>query len=119
MQPVGNILVVDISFTPKCKPVTITLFKGGSYASPGNGMIPASTTAELGSAEGSQMQIRCKFGQLGQGRGQFNAPHGFCLGSRDEEIVVADTHNHRIQVSLERILKKQWYLQILVTLAGV
>ena len=44
------------------------------------------------------MQIRCKFGQLGQGRGQFNAPHGFCLGGRDEEIVVADTHNHRIQV---------------------
>ena len=47
------------------------------------------------------MQIRVKFGQLGQGRGQFNAPHGFCLGSRDEEIVVADTHNHRIQVSLQ------------------
>ena len=45
------------------------------------------------------MQIRCKFGQLGQGRGQFNAPHGFCLGGRDEEIVVADTHNHRIQVA--------------------
>lgn len=45
------------------------------------------------------MQIRCKFGQLGQGRGQFNAPHGFCLGGRDEEIVVADTHNHRIQVN--------------------
>lgn len=44
------------------------------------------------------MQIRCKFGQLGQGRGQFNAPHGFCLGGRDEDIVVADTHNHRIQV---------------------
>ena len=44
------------------------------------------------------MQIRCKFGQLGQGTCQFNAPHGFCLGGRDEEIVVADTHNHRIQV---------------------
>ena len=61
-------------------------------------MIPASTTADLANSEGSQMQIRCKFGQLGQGRGQFNAPHGFCLGGRDEEIVVADTHNHRIQV---------------------
>lgn len=43
------------------------------------------------------MQVRCKFGQLGQGEGQFNSPHGFCLG-RNEEIVVADTHNHRIQV---------------------
>ena len=39
------------------------------------------------------MQVRCKFGQLGQGEGQFNSPHGFCLG-RNEEIVVADTHNN-------------------------
>uniref|UniRef100_A0A1I8HPL8 B box-type domain-containing protein n=1 Tax=Macrostomum lignano TaxID=282301 RepID=A0A1I8HPL8_9PLAT len=29
--------------------------------------------------------------------GPFNSPHGFCLGS-DEDIVVADTQNHRIQV---------------------
>jgi len=40
---------------------------------------------------------RCKFGQLGPGKGQFNSPHGFCLGM-DEDIVVADTNNHRIQV---------------------
>ncbi len=45
------------------------------------------------------MQVRCKFGTLGPGQFQFNAPHGFCLGI-DEEIVVADTHNHRIVVSL-------------------
>jgi len=43
------------------------------------------------------MQIRCKFGQLGPGKGQFNSPHGFCLGL-EEEIIVADTNNHRIQV---------------------
>lgn len=43
------------------------------------------------------MQIRCKFGQLGAGKGQFNSPHGFCLGL-EEDIVVADTNNHRIQV---------------------
>lgn len=43
------------------------------------------------------MQIRCKFGQLGPSKGQFNSPHGFCLGN-DEDIVVADTNNHRIQV---------------------
>ncbi|XP_062577150.1 formin-J-like isoform X1 [Saccostrea cucullata] len=43
----------------------------------------------------SAMQIRCKFGQLGPGKGQFNSPHGFCLGI-DEDIVVADTNNHRI-----------------------
>ncbi|XP_064636652.1 brain tumor protein-like [Lineus longissimus] len=46
----------------------------------------------------SAMQIGCKFGQLGPGKGQFNSPHGFCLGTADEDIVVADTNNHRIQV---------------------
>ncbi|CAN8013064.1 unnamed protein product [Ixodes pacificus] len=45
----------------------------------------------------STMQIRCKFGQLGPSKGQFSSPHGFCLGL-DEEIIVADTNNHRIQV---------------------
>jgi len=40
---------------------------------------------------------RSKFGQLGPGKGQFNSPHGFCLGM-DEDIVVADTNNHRIQI---------------------
>lgn len=43
------------------------------------------------------MQIRCKFGQLGTYKGQFSSPHGFCLGM-DEEIVIADTNNHRICV---------------------
>lgn len=41
------------------------------------------------------MQIRHKFGYLGSGRGQFNSPHGFCLGL-NQEIVVADTNNHRV-----------------------
>lgn len=43
------------------------------------------------------MHIRFKFGQLGGGKGQFNSPHGFCLGN-DEDIIVADTNNHRITV---------------------
>ncbi|KAK0183317.1 hypothetical protein PV327_001368 [Microctonus hyperodae] len=43
------------------------------------------------------MQIRSKFGQLGPSKGQFNSPHGFCLGT-DEDIIVADTNNHRIQI---------------------
>lgn len=43
------------------------------------------------------MQIRWKFGQLGPSKSQFNSPHGFCLGV-DEEIVVADTNNHRVQI---------------------
>ncbi|XP_023221259.1 B-box type zinc finger protein ncl-1 [Centruroides vittatus] len=53
---------------------------------------PRSSTSRL-----NTMQIRCKFGQLGPAKGQFSSPHGFCLGL-DEEIIVADTNNHRIQV---------------------
>jgi outer membrane protein assembly factor BamB len=54
----------------------------------------------IGSKNSSQirlnnMQIRHKFGYLGSGRGQFNSPHGFCLGL-NQEIVVADTNNHRV-----------------------
>lgn len=45
----------------------------------------------------SPMQIRWKFGQLGPSKGHFNSPHGFCLGL-EEDIIVADTNNHRIQV---------------------
>uniref|UniRef100_A0A2M4ACW3 Putative e3 ubiquitin-protein ligase trim33 n=1 Tax=Anopheles triannulatus TaxID=58253 RepID=A0A2M4ACW3_9DIPT len=50
-----------------------------------------------GRTKATPMQIRCKFGSLGQTKGQFNSPHGFCLGV-DEEIVVADTNNHRIEI---------------------
>jgi tripartite motif-containing protein 2/3 len=48
---------------------------------------------QSGRAKALSMQIRVKFGALGQSRGQFNSPHGFCLGL-DEEIIVADTNNH-------------------------
>jgi len=40
---------------------------------------------------------RCQIGEPGTGLGQFNSPHGFCLGM-NEDIVVADTLNHRIQI---------------------
>jgi len=43
------------------------------------------------------MQIRCKFGSLGELDRQFRSPHGFCMGP-NEEIIVADTFNHRIQI---------------------
>lgn len=56
-----------------------------------------------GRAKATPMQIRVKFGALGPARGQFNSPHGFCLGL-DEEIIVADTNNHRIEVSLNKRL---------------
>ena len=50
-----------------------------------------------GGTGGQSMQVRAKFGSLGPQKCQFNAPHGFCLGI-DEEIIVADTNNHRIQI---------------------
>src|SRR5699024_3204494 len=43
------------------------------------------------------MQICSKFGSLGSSTNQFSSPHGFCLGLNDE-IVIADTNNHRICV---------------------
>lgn len=43
------------------------------------------------------INYRHKFGALGPSKGQFNSPHGFCMGF-EEDIVVADTNNHRIQV---------------------
>ncbi|KAI0989911.1 hypothetical protein GJ496_006567 [Pomphorhynchus laevis] len=41
--------------------------------------------------------ISRKFGYLGPAKGQFNSPHGFAVGS-DNEIIIADTNNHRIQI---------------------
>ena len=43
------------------------------------------------------MSIIHKFGQLGPGKNCFASPHGFCLGL-DDDIVIADTNNHRICV---------------------
>ena len=56
-----------------------------------------SNTATEKNENKNVMQIRCKFGRLGSEKGQFNSPHGFCLGLQ-EEVFIADTHNHRIQV---------------------
>ncbi|KAK5644293.1 hypothetical protein RI129_008138 [Pyrocoelia pectoralis] len=62
-----------------------------------NQAAPNTGTALSRTNKVSPMQIRCKFGQLGPSKGQFNSPHGFCLGL-EEDIIVADTNNHRIQV---------------------
>ncbi|CAD5114233.1 DgyrCDS3375 [Dimorphilus gyrociliatus] len=61
-------------------------------ASSDSAALPARSQSRM-----STMQIRWKFGQLGPSKSQFNSPHGFCLGV-DEEIVVADTNNHRVQI---------------------
>lgn len=60
---------------------------------------PPNINNGIGRNKALSMQIRVKFGALGQSRGQFNSPHGFCLGL-EEEIIVADTNNHRIEVNL-------------------
>jgi hypothetical protein len=65
---------------------------GGGGGPAGTFHHPRAATNKL-----TPMQIRCKYGQLGPSKGQFNSPHGFCLGT-EEDIIVADTNNHRIQV---------------------
>ena len=49
--------------------------------------------------ESNTMTIRAKFGKLGHEIGEVDSPHGFCTGLNDE-IIVADTNNHRIQVKM-------------------
>jgi len=66
---------------------TVNQFTGNGNLNP-----PVRQTGKM-----KNMTIRVKFGQLGAGRTQFNSPHGFSLGV-DEEIIVADTNNHRIQI---------------------
>lgn len=63
---------------------------------------PNGINAMNGRIKATPMQIRFKFGSLGPSKNQFNSPHGFCLGV-DEEIIVADTNNHRIQVGATHI----------------
>ena len=60
----------------------------------------SAAAAGAGGPDHGQMQIRCKFGTMGEYHGQFHSPHGFCMGL-NEEIIVADTYNHRIQVGLK------------------
>jgi hypothetical protein len=70
----------------------IPVIVGGGGGPAGTFHHPRAATGKL-----TPMQIRCKYGQLGPSKGQFNSPHGFCLGT-EEDIIVADTNNHRIQV---------------------
>uniref|UniRef100_A0AC35TS00 E3 ubiquitin-protein ligase TRIM33 n=1 Tax=Rhabditophanes sp. KR3021 TaxID=114890 RepID=A0AC35TS00_9BILA len=44
-----------------------------------------------------KMSYHCKFGEFGVSAGQFTEPSGVAVNARNE-IVVADTNNHRIQV---------------------
>ncbi|KOB71307.1 Brain tumor protein, partial [Operophtera brumata] len=87
--------------------------------SPGRPLLTAAEEAALvappaplvRATKATPMHIRFKFGQLGGGKGQFNSPHGFCLGN-DEDIIVADTNNHRITFNFGTAGKEEgqlWY----------
>lgn len=84
----GVSMLSDYSMNSATSSITENL--GGLNLNPGNIGI-------TGRAKATPMHIRFKFGSLGPSRVQFNSPHGFCLGV-DEEIIVADTNNHRIEV---------------------
>ena len=43
-----------------------------------------------------------KFGSNGLGNGQFNGPYGVAVDQRNNQILVADTSNHRIQIFDEK-----------------
>uniref|UniRef100_A0A1B0GK70 Uncharacterized protein n=2 Tax=Lutzomyia longipalpis TaxID=7200 RepID=A0A1B0GK70_LUTLO len=95
--------------SPGVDNILINEFTGNSIMPNGGGTSLSSLNDDLtisnfqssisvpGRSKATPMQIRCKFGSLGASKGQFNSPHGFCLGV-DEEIIVADTNNHRIEI---------------------
>jgi len=78
----------SLSITSNSPPMSET---NQQFAGNGNLNLP------VRSVKMAHMQIRTKFGSLGPSKSQFHSPHGFCLGV-DEEIIVADTNNHRIQI---------------------
>ncbi|XP_064481647.1 B-box type zinc finger protein ncl-1-like isoform X2 [Ornithodoros turicata] len=110
---VDSLLVNGGALSPRSSsrgsPLLDGLVNGGSLGGPRVPILSANVASSLSVHTGyvppprssstklNTMQIRCKFGQLGSGKGQFSSPHGFCLGL-EEEIIVADTNNHRIQV---------------------
>ncbi|GAV03329.1 hypothetical protein RvY_13771 [Ramazzottius varieornatus] len=65
-----------------------------------NGFLPEEVTGRPG-RNMHELEIRCRFGEVGCSEGQMTAPHGFCLGAKTrtggQEIIVADTNNHRIE----------------------
>lgn len=92
---VDNLLLSDFSTISANGGDDVMLTNFSSNA--GGSQKSSSSSSVAGRSKSTPMQIRCKFGSLGASKGQFNSPHGFCLGV-DEEIIVADTNNHRIEV---------------------
>lgn len=96
---IDNVLMNDFSgLSNSASPI---MANGGSSMSDDMSISFQQSLAVPGRSKATPMQIRCKFGSLGASKGQFNSPHGFCLGV-DEEIIVADTNNHRIEVKQQQ-----------------
>ena len=90
VAPINNVHHNGASITSISPPISESANQS-SFAGNGNLNPP------VRSVKMAHMQIRTKFGSLGPSKSQFHSPHGFCLGV-DEEIIVADTNNHRIQI---------------------
>ncbi|RZF38650.1 hypothetical protein LSTR_LSTR003456 [Laodelphax striatellus] len=72
----------------------------------------AYSTSRLQNGKSSAMQIRSKFGQMGSSDGQFNSPHGFCLGVEEDIIMhllnsVQTIAKRNKQCQFELIVKSQ------------
>ena len=66
---------IDIPSAPLLiKSISPTMSNDQAFSGNGN-LNPPVRTGKI-----SCMTIKTKFGQLGQGKGQFQSPHGFCLG---------------------------------------
>ncbi len=67
---------------------------------------------------GNDVQIQKVFGKRGNKLGEFDSPHGFCTGVK-EEIVVADTNNHRIQVKKHSVYGQCLDFSLFTNLGGL
>uniref|UniRef100_A0A8R1TZC6 B box-type domain-containing protein n=1 Tax=Onchocerca volvulus TaxID=6282 RepID=A0A8R1TZC6_ONCVO len=78
------------------RPVGVPSILGEHHYMP-IGIPPAIRSSAKNNANASDLSLRCSVGGVGSNPGQFGSPHGFCLG-HNEEILVTDTNNHRIQI---------------------
>ena len=79
-----------------CSPfLPLPLPSGAS--SPNSSLLSPSPPPVQFSEPPNKMSLYSKFGKIGDSPGSFYSPHGFCSGLM-EEVIVADTGNHRIQV---------------------
>ncbi|XP_054264283.1 B-box type zinc finger protein ncl-1 isoform X2 [Macrosteles quadrilineatus] len=99
IDSIPPVLSPTINGVPAILPPPLAGVGTGLLATASNGVLGNAIpfSARNGTKAAQPMQVRFKFGTLGPAKNQFNSPHGFCLGV-EEDIIVADTNNHRIQI---------------------